>query len=72
VVGDVVAVSSTSNKFESASSVNGAIRGFDARTGELVWTFDPLVRDASTGLEPTPDNVGGGNNWTPDVSRQRT
>jgi len=65
VVGDVVAVSSTSNKFESANSVNGAIRGFDARSGELVWSFDPLVRDASTGLEPTPENVGGGNNWTP-------
>ena len=65
VVGDVVAVSSTSNKFESANSVNGAIRGFDARSGALVWTFDPLVRDASTGFEPTPANVGGGNNWTP-------
>lgn len=65
VVGDVVAVSSTSNKFESASSVNGAIRGFDARTGELRWSFDPLVRDAATGLEPTPPEVGGGNNWTP-------
>jgi len=31
----------------------------------LRWTFDPLVRDASTGLEPTPAEVGGGNNWTP-------
>jgi len=65
VVGDVVAVSSTSNKFESANSVNGAIRGFDARTGKLRWSFDPLVRDADTGLEPTPPEVGGGNNWTP-------
>jgi quinoprotein glucose dehydrogenase len=65
VVQDVVAVSSTSNKFESASSVNGAIRGFDARTGKLRWTFDPLVRDAGAGLEPTPAEVGGGNNWTP-------
>jgi quinoprotein glucose dehydrogenase len=65
VVRDVVAVSSTSNKFKSASSVNGAIRGFNARTGELVWTFDPLVRDAATGFDPTPVDVGGGNNWTP-------
>ncbi|MDJ0928291.1 MAG: pyrroloquinoline quinone-dependent dehydrogenase [Gammaproteobacteria bacterium] len=65
VVRDVVAVSSTSNKFESAYSVNGAIRGFDARSGELRWSFDPLVRDAATGLEPTAPEIGGGNNWTP-------
>lgn len=65
VVRDVVAVSSFSNKFKSASSVNGAIRGFDARSGELRWTFDPLVRDAATGLTPTPQNVGGANTWVP-------
>jgi quinoprotein glucose dehydrogenase len=65
VVRDVVAVSSFSNKFKSASSVNGAIRGFDARTGELLWNFDPLVRDASTGLTPTPQQVGGANTWVP-------
>lgn len=64
-VNGVVAVASTSNKFRSASSVNGAIRGFDARTGALRWTFDPLVRDASTGHEPTPQTVGGANNWVP-------
>ncbi|MCL4790783.1 MAG: pyrroloquinoline quinone-dependent dehydrogenase [Gammaproteobacteria bacterium] len=65
VVRDVVAVSSFSNKFKTASSVNGAIRGFDARTGELRWSFDPLVRDASTGLTPTPQQVGGANTWVP-------
>ena len=27
------------------------------------WTFDPLVRDAATGFEPTPIEVGGGNTW---------
>jgi len=65
IVQDVVAVSSTSSKFESAYSVNGAIRGFDVRTGELRWSFDPLIRDDSTGFEPTPAEIGGGNNWTP-------
>ncbi len=64
-INGIVAVASTSNKFKSSSSVNGAIRGFDARTGELRWTFDPLVRDASTGLEPTNPDIGGGNNWVP-------
>lgn len=65
MVRDVVAVSSFSNKFKTASSVNGAIRGFDARTGALRWSFDPLVRDASTGLTPTPQQVGGANTWVP-------
>jgi quinoprotein glucose dehydrogenase len=64
-VRDIIAVNSTSNKFRSETSVNGAIRGFDARTGELRWAFDPLVRDAATGLEPTPQEVGGGNSWVP-------
>jgi quinoprotein glucose dehydrogenase len=65
VVRDTVVVSTTSNKFRSASSVNGAIRGFDARSGALKWTWDPLVREAKAGIEPTPAGVGGGNNWTP-------
>ncbi len=64
-INGVVAVSSFANKFRSSSSVNGAIRGFDARTGALRWTFDPLVRDAATGFEPTPIEVGGGNTWVP-------
>ena len=33
-INGVIAVASTSNKFQR-DSVNGAIRGFDARTGEL-------------------------------------
>jgi quinoprotein glucose dehydrogenase len=65
IVRDVVAVSSFSNKFKTSSSVNGAIRGFDARTGQLRWSFDPLVRDAATGLTPTPQQVGGANTWVP-------
>lgn len=65
VVRDTVVVSTTSNKFKSANSVNGAIRGFDARTGALKWSWDPLVREARDGITPTPANVGGGNNWAP-------
>jgi quinoprotein glucose dehydrogenase len=64
IVSGVVVVTTTSNKFKSASSVNGAIRGFDARNGKLRWTFDPLVRVATDGMEPTPQSVGGGNVWT--------
>jgi quinoprotein glucose dehydrogenase len=67
IVNGVVVVTTTSNKFKSASSVNGAIRGFDARTGRLRWTFDPLVRVGRKGLEPTPKDVGGANVWSPMV-----
>ena len=64
VVSGVVVVTTTSNKFKSAYSVNGAIRGFDARSGRLKWTFDPLVRVATDGMEPTPRNIGGANVWS--------
>jgi quinoprotein glucose dehydrogenase len=64
IISGVVVVTTTSNKFKSASSVNGAIRGFDARNGKLRWTFDPLVRVAAGGLEPTPQTIGGGNVWS--------
>ncbi len=64
-INGIVAVSAFGNKFKSSTAINGAIRGFDARTGALRWSFDPLVRDASTGFEPTPIEVGGGNNWVP-------
>jgi len=64
VVSGIVVVTTTSNKFKSAYSVNGAIRGFDARTGRLKWTFDPLVRVASDGMEPTPQKIGGANVWS--------
>jgi len=63
VVRDTVVVSTTSNKFRSEWSVNGAIRGFDARSGALQWTWDPLVREAKHGIEPTPPGIGGGNSW---------
>jgi quinoprotein glucose dehydrogenase len=65
VVRDTVVVSTTSNKFRSEKSVNGAMRGFDARSGALKWVWDPLVREPQPGIEPTPREVGGANNWTP-------
>lgn len=65
VVRDTVVVSTTSNKFRSERSVNGAIRGFDARSGALKWVWDPLVREARDGIEPTPADVGGANSWAP-------
>ena len=64
VINGIVVVTTTTNKFKSAYSVNGAIRGFDARSGKLRWTFDPLVRVATDGMEPTPKEIGGANVWS--------
>jgi len=61
VINGIVVVTTTANKLKSAKSVNGAIRGFDARSGKLRWTFDPLVRVATKTLDATPRDVGGGN-----------
>ena len=48
VVNGVVVIGGTGNKFKDASSVNGAVRGFDAKSGEFLWAFDTLVRDEDT------------------------
>ena len=63
IVNDVIIIGGTANKFKDVSSMNGAMRGFDVRTGELLWTFDTLIRGADN-PEATPDHVGGANVWT--------
>lgn len=64
VINGVVVVTTTADKSTHAKSVNGAIRGFDARSGKLRWTFDPLVRIATEQIDATPRSVGGGNAGT--------
>jgi len=61
IVNDVIVIGGTANKFKDVSSMNGALRGFDVRTGEHLWTFDTLIRE---GEGATPDTVGGANVWT--------
>ncbi len=59
IVGDVVVLGSSDNtKFQSANNPSGAVRAFDARTGERVWTFDPIPRN-----EGDPQAAS----WTPDA-----
>lgn len=61
IVNDVIIIGGTANKFKSVSSMNGALRGFDVRTGKHLWTFDTLIRE---GEGATNDGVGGANVWT--------
>jgi quinoprotein glucose dehydrogenase len=63
IVNDVIIIGGTANKFKDVSSMNGALRGFDVRTGEHIWTFDTLIRGEDN-PESTPDDVGGANIWT--------
>jgi quinoprotein glucose dehydrogenase len=55
VVDDLVVVGSAIADNHRAASVTGEIRAFDARTGALRWTFDPLVE---------MPGAGGANAWS--------
>ena len=70
VVGDVVVTSPTvHSKNNLVESYPGHVRGFHARTGELIWTFDVVPRDLD-GLENTGWTeeglrvTGGGTPWS--------
>ena len=69
LVGDVLVIGGINNqKNRLASAPGGQIRGFDARSGELRWTFDPIPH----GTVPAPrdwtpeglEMTGGGNAWS--------
>ena len=53
---------------ESDGALPGAIRAFDARTGELVWRFNTLPKPGGPGSETwtdgTLEHAGGANAWT--------
>jgi quinoprotein glucose dehydrogenase len=69
VVGGVVVVGSAvadNNRIDAAS---GEVRGFDARTGALRWTWDPVPQDSvdpawRTWVGPNAHRTGAANAWT--------
>jgi quinoprotein glucose dehydrogenase len=63
VVGSAVA---DNNRIDAAS---GEVRGYDARTGALRWTFDPVPQAATdpahaTWIGPNAHRSGAANSWT--------
>ena len=64
VVNGVIVIGGTAAKFSDASSTNGAVRAFSARTGEHLWTFDTLIREPADDPESSAWHVGGANAWT--------
>lgn len=67
--GGVVAVGSAIGDNQRVDAPRGTVHAFDARTGALRWTFDPVPRDAN---DPNTaqwgdgwKNVGHANVWAP-------
>jgi quinoprotein glucose dehydrogenase len=76
VVGDVVVVGSSISDQVRRVQPPGAVRGYDARSGRLVWRFDTIPRAGEYGVETWQREgwreTGGANVWgilTADLGR---
>lgn len=61
VIDDVVVVGSSIDDNARVDMPSGVVRGFDARTGALRWSWDPLVEQPAG----KPWRSGAGNAWPP-------
>jgi quinoprotein glucose dehydrogenase len=61
VVDGVVVVGSAIDDNARAEMPSGAVRGFDARSGKLLWTWEPLTKPAGVAAEGW--KTGAGNAW---------
>ena len=69
VLGDVLVVGSAINDNQRVDAPRGIVRAFDARTGALRWSWDPIPVDAadparSTWEGASASRTGGGNAWS--------
>jgi quinoprotein glucose dehydrogenase len=62
VVDGVVVVGSAIDDNTMAEMPDGVVRGFDARTGKLLWSWEPLIRP--TGVASSAWRTGAGNAWS--------
>ena len=70
VAGNVIVVGSAVAESVRVDAPHGTVRAFDARTGDLLWDFDPIPRSqdmasAGTWLGRFPPVEGGANSWAP-------
>ncbi len=69
VVGDVVIVGSGINDNGRVDMPSGVVRAYNARTGALVWAWDPVPRDPRNPARATwqngADRTGAANVWGP-------
>jgi len=68
VVGDVVIVGSSIADIVRRIEPSGAVRAFDARSGKLLWRFDPVPHRGQFGTETWENeswrDTGGANVWS--------
>ena len=76
VFGDIVITGCSNGEGSPSAGAYGDIRGWDARTGKLLWTFHTVPRPGEAGSETWPPgawkNRSGTNSWgflTVDVKR---
>ena len=76
VFGDVVITGCANGEGSPTAGAYGDIRGWDARSGKLLWTFHTVARPGEAGAKTWPEgawkNRSGTNNWgflTVDVKR---
>lgn len=70
VVGDIIVVGSyIEDRLRTREAPRGDVRGFDARTGELVWTFHTVPLEGEFGVETWDEEswryTGNANVWAP-------
>ena len=69
VANGVVVVGSAINDNGRVAAPSGKVRAFDAKTGSLMWSWDPIPRDATDPMSATWGdgwrNAGAANVWAP-------
>lgn len=63
VIDDLVIVGSAIDDNGRADMPSGVVRAFDARTGSLRWSWDPIPRNTSAAIS-TAWNTGAANAWS--------
>lgn len=68
VINDIIVVGSTMGDNTRIDFPPGVVRAFDARSGKMIWSWDPIPRDAGEpGYETWQGNTrpGAANAWAP-------
>jgi membrane-bound PQQ-dependent dehydrogenase (glucose/quinate/shikimate family) len=66
IIGDIVVVGSAINDNSRVDMPSGVVRGFDARTGALLWSWEPLPPNEPSSAENGGKTwrTGAGNAWS--------